>query len=203
MSRHPTELQANVQPLPEAIDQAELHERGLYVVNGLTAALGAQLVERSREPHIVEYCPNDSGGRFGDLQRIAKWQSKGRLALPLVRGLGNGALELAGFGWMGPGTPGEDEPPIPGAETTFAIRLYQGAFGQGNALPYTRAILAANQAISGDSGVWLEAWGDNEPAVRTYEHAGFQRVAEVPGTRHGKEYPRVYMTLGNIDPSTQ
>lgn len=198
MAQYPVELQASAAQLPESVNQAELNQRGLYVMQGLDTALAEQLVASSSQLHIAEYCPNDPTKRFGSVDKVMAWQSKGRLALPLVKRTGEGALVLAGFGWMGPGEPGNDEPIIPGAETTFAIRIYNEAVGQGNALPYTKAILDANDALYGNDGVWLEAWGDNAPALKTYERAGFQKVAEIPGSRHGEEFPRVYMTLGNI-----
>lgn len=196
MAAYPTELPKNVRVLPEAVEQSQLNERGLFVIEGLDVSLAEQLVEVSRQPHVVEYCPNDSIKRFGSVDQVVNWQAKGRLALPLVKKAGDGALQLAGFGWMGAGEPGDDEPTIPGAKTTFAIRLYENAVGQGNALPYTRAILQANSILFGNSGVWLEAWGDNAAALRSYEQVGFERAAETPGERHGKPVARVYMTLG-------
>ncbi len=198
MARYPIEFLSSVGQLPETVNQAVLNERGLYVMQGLDLALAEQLVESSGQPHIAEFCPNDPTKRFGSVEKVMAWQSKGRLALPLVKKAGNGALVLAGFGWMGPGKPGDDEPTIPGAETTFAIRIYNEAVGQGNALPYTQAILDANNALYGNHGVWLEAWGDNAAALKAYERVGFQKVAEIPGSRHGEEFTRVYMTLGNI-----
>lgn len=196
MSTYPTQLRETAGRLPAVVDQAELNVRGLYVVEGLDVSLAEQLVVRSTEPHIAEYCPNDPAARFKDFEAVVAWQAKGRLALPLVKEAGHDALRLVGFAWTGPQTPAEDEPAIPGAVTTFAIRIYREAVGQGNALPYTRAVLAANDAKFGNKGVWLEAWGDNAAAVRTYEKAGFRQVAEVPGTRRGEACSRVYMLLG-------
>ena len=192
MAQYPTEFQPGLVPLT-GIDQSELNERGLVVLNGLYEPLAEQLVEASKQPHIVEFCPNDPTSRFGSMEKVAAWQSKGRLALPLAKFAGEGAVNLVGFGWMGPGKPGEDEPNIPAAQTTFAIRIYEEAVGQGNALPYTKAILDANDLLYGNRGVWLEAWADNAAAIRTYEKAGFQQVAESPGVRHGKKAFRVYM----------
>lgn len=200
MSEYPTKLRTNVLGLPAEIDQTELNSKGLSVVQGLDESLAKQLVAASTQAHIAEYCPNDPIKRFGSVEQVVSWQSKGRLALPLVKSTGKNALNLVGFGWMGPGKPGEDEPVIPGAETTFAIRIYEEAVGQGNALPYTRTILQANQMLFGNSGVWLEAWGDNMQALKTYERAGFQTVAEAQGLRNGQEFPRVYMTLREIAP---
>ena len=127
MANYPNQLYQEVKSLPDVVEQARLNERGLYVVEGIDIQLAEQLVEASKQPHIREFCPNDPTKRFGSVEKVVAWQSKGRLALPLVRKIGDGALSLAGFGWMGPGKPGEDEPTIPGATTTFAIRIYEDA----------------------------------------------------------------------------
>lgn len=123
---------------------------------------------------------------------------KGRLTFPLLQLAPRGHGELVGFGWMGPGVPRDDEPEVPGAETTFAIRLYEPALRQGNSLPFTQAMLHSHNERFGNRGVWLETWGDNAKALSTYRQAGFIPVAECVGTRHGKSYPRIYMTLGEI-----
>ncbi len=198
MRNYPKTPALRVMQLPESLDQSELNDKGLYVYQSLIIPLTRQLIKFSKQPHIVEYCPNDSGGRFHNLYRAAKWQNKGRLALPLVSRVGKHALKLEGFGWMGPQMPGKKEPEISGAKTTFAIRLYEDAVGKHNSLPYTLAILQAHNMFFGNEGVWLEAWGDNVSALKTYERAGFQKVAEIPGERHGREFPRIYMTLGKL-----
>jgi hypothetical protein len=200
LTAYPTELVDEVTLLPD-IPQAELNANGLFVVQGLTVPLAEQLVERSKEAPVRDMCKNDADKRFKDVNAVAKWQTKERLSLPLVREAGRGSLELMGFGWIGPGVPGEDEPYIPGATTTFAVRIYEGATGQGNARPYTEAIVAAHDKQFGSEGVWLEAWGDNQKALRPYEQAGFVEVARVMGERHGQSRERVYMILGDI--STQ
>lgn len=195
---YPTALADEVTPLPQ-IPQEELNKNGLFVVQGLTAALAEQLVERSKEPPVVEMCKNDAGTRFKDVDAVARWQTKQRLSLPLVsRAAVGNDLELMGFGWMGPGKPGKEEPHIPGAEVTFAVRLYSGATGQGNAPHYTRAILDTHDYHFGNEGVWLEAWGDNTRALEAYEANGFQTFTVIEGERHSKILPRVYMTLGDI-----
>lgn len=97
---------------------------------------------------------------------------------------------------MGPGSPGEDEPSIPGAVITYAERIYQDAVAQGNALPYAKAMLATHDALYGNEGVWLEAWVENEAATKTYKNAGFTVFATIPGELGGEPMDRVYMTLG-------
>jgi ribosomal protein S18 acetylase RimI-like enzyme len=198
LRKYPTELVSKVQPLPLEIMSGGFIRSDLAVMQGLDQDLAEQLVERSKEKAIVRNCKNDAVKRFGSIEAVAAWQSKGRLSLPLVHNLGGEALSLAGFGWMGPGKPGEDEPVIPGAETTFAIRIYEGFSGQGLSRPYTETILTAHDVLYGNHGVWLEAWGNNTPALKTYNDVGFVQVAEAPGLLDGEAVPRVYMTLGQL-----
>jgi hypothetical protein len=188
----------SISPLPSDVDQTELNNKGLYVFQGLDRGLAEQLVKVSRQPHIDRYCSDDAASRFHDLEHVIAWQTKGRLALPLVKYTGEGAVKLAGFGWMGYKIPPIEELINQGAETTFAIRLYEGATNDHNSPPYTRAILQANDILYGNQGVWLETWGDNIYAQKTYERAGFQKVAEIPGERHGEKIPRVFMVLGQL-----
>ncbi len=190
---YPTELVEKVHELPQSVGQSELNSKSLYVVQGLDKSLAEQLVQLSTQPDILHNCPNDAAKRFSNIQAVQKWMEKGRLALPLVRKSSDGTMKLVGFGWMGPGEPGNDEPTINGAKTTFAIRIYDEAKGQGIAKPYTKAILDAHEVLYGNTGVWLETWEDNTAAVKTYENSGFEKVAEISGDRH-----RVYMTLGRI-----
>lgn len=172
----------------------ELVDRGFIVLEGLDKSIAEELVEKSKEEHILEYCPNDATDRFSSVQSIERWISKGRQTFSLftiTRGVG----ELAGFGWMGPGKPGNDEPELLDAKTTFAIRLYSSALGKGNSLPFTLAMLCSHHQQYGNRGVWLEAWSDNIKALRTYRKAGFITVAAALGIRHNKELLRHYMQL--------
>ncbi|MGD0284290.1 MAG: hypothetical protein ABSB12_01705 [Candidatus Saccharimonadales bacterium] len=198
MSDYPIGLVEQVASLPSEVDQTELNNKGLYVKLGLDNVLAEQLVITSEQADIKRYCIGDSTSRFHDLEQVTAWQAKGRLALPLVRYTGEGVLKLVGFGWMGHKIPTVEELVNQGAETTFAIRLYEGATGDHNSLPYTRAILQANDILYGNQGVWLETWGDNIYAQKTYERAGFQKVVEIPGERHGEKVSRVFMALGQL-----
>src|ERR1700689_2907574 len=112
LSNYPSELVSNVLPLDELIDQTLLNSKGLFVVRGLDLALAEQLMEVSNQPDIVENCVGDSTDRFASVESIINWQAKGRLALPLVKQIGDSALRLQGFGWMGPEVPKEGEPMI-------------------------------------------------------------------------------------------
>ncbi len=210
-NNYPTALTDQIRFLPE-VEQATLNNNGLFVVKGLNVALAEQLVKQSKDPVVHYYCPSDGVGpynipgktiRFEDVTAVEKWQSKQRLSLPLVKQIGDSGLQLAGFGWMGPGVPGADEPQIDGAKTTFAVRLYELARGQGMATPYTRAIIEAHDQQYGSDGVWLEAWGDNVRAVSSYKKVGFSEVVRVMGERHGEQVERVYMTYQPLDTTEQ
>lgn len=190
MTTYPTKFQSAALPLPPSVDQSSLQGKGLWVMQGLSNAIAEQLVLCSREPHIVEYCPNDALKRFRDIHTVAAWQSQGRFSLPLIKQTGDES-QLAGFGWFGP----KAEPHILDSRVTFSFRIYAKALGQGNALPYIQTMLAAHDIMYGNRNIWLEAWSDNQAAIRTYEKAGFIKVAEAPGVRHGKKYTRVFMSL--------
>ena len=198
MPNYPTELVENVLPITETIDQTKLNQKGMFVVQGLDYLLAEQLVKVSNQPDIVENCLGDSTNRFASVENIVTWQARGRLALPLVKQVGDSTMRLVGFGWMGPERPKKDEPTITSAKITFAIRLYEGAIRQHNSLPYTRTILDVNEAQFGNEGVWLAAWGDNTRALGVYRQVGFQQVAEIPSLRNDKEVTRVFMTLGRL-----
>lgn len=192
---YPTELVTNVFPVAGTIDQSELNKKGLFVMQGLDLQIAEQLIKLSFQKNVVKNCENDSIARFASIENIINWHLKGRLPLPLVRQIGDSTLELAGFGWMGPEKLKDDEPSIPGAQTTFAIRIYDGFTGDHNSLPYTRTILDTHQELYGNEGVWLAAWDDNSSALATYEKAGFEKTGETIGLRHGQAVPRAYMSL--------
>jgi len=201
MTHYQTEFVPNVEPLPSQINQKELNAKGLYVVQGLTRGLAIQLSDRSQEPAILDFTPNDyirpdndKPGRFFDVNAAIRWIAKCRLVIPLV----TADETLMGIGWMGPEKPSDGEPEIPGALTTFAIRIYEGATGRRNCLPYINAILEAHDEAYGNDGVWLESWGDNSRALSSYGHAGFIEVARIMSERRGQPKERVYMTLGEL-----
>jgi hypothetical protein len=92
MGEYPTHLFDKVEPLPPSVPQNMLADNDLRIVQGLTEELAGQLIERSHESSVVEYCENDSLKRFSSLDAIQEWQEKGRLALPLVKTIGLDSL---------------------------------------------------------------------------------------------------------------
>lgn len=63
INTYPTELLLKPLPLPKAVAQASLNERGVFVMQGLDTHLARQLVGTSLEVHVVQFCANDSLGR--------------------------------------------------------------------------------------------------------------------------------------------
>jgi hypothetical protein len=126
------------------------------------------------QPHIVEYCPNDST-RFGTEPAVRKWVGKngGRQVMALSKIQANGDRRPIGYGWEGMGECEE----LPDNPITFAVRLGKEGIGQGLAVPFTTLIVAGSAALSGANPkkVGLETWGSNK-AVGVYEKAGFVPV---------------------------
>jgi RimJ/RimL family protein N-acetyltransferase len=195
MPKYPTELVPNVLPITKRVNQVYLNNKGLFVMEGLDLALAEQLIQASRQPHILDNCPRDRRERFSSVESIQAWQQKGRLALPLIKHVGDSAMTLVGFGWMGPEKPNEDYDYTAAAEITFAIRLYEEAVGQNNSWPFTTAMLDAHQDEFGNNGVWLETSADNKPALNTYRRAGFNQVDTRMVKVDDNEEERVLMIL--------
>lgn len=53
-----------------------LAEKNLVLLEGLDYATAEELVERSREPHVVEYCGNDADSRFSNVAAVETWLKK-------------------------------------------------------------------------------------------------------------------------------
>ncbi len=194
---YPTTLSEIPQPLPANIDQSFLHERDLEVMVGLTPELAEQLIENSKQEHIVASCEHDADERFVDMDSLQAWQERGHLVLPLVRKLGNGTLRLVGIGWFRAGESRGEHGPIPGSKATLAIRLYQEGLRQGIAPHYLRVMLDAHeQLIGSNDGMTLKTFSDNQKALRSYYENGFEVVDHGFDTRHGEQVPIVIMALG-------
>src|SRR5579884_1049083 len=126
-----------------------LSEKGYEIHTGLTQAFAEQIMEMCLQPSIKEYCPNDCGRRFKDLEAVRTWLAKGRGAILLLKN-DAGNLRLAGYGWAG----GELSVHVPGGETTFAIRIGEADQGQGLATPYCRLIVAGSSLIYDAKNYW-------------------------------------------------
>lgn len=149
-----------------------------YITTKVDDTLLAQLINKSLQPNIVKYTPNDSRKRFGNSQMFRLWQAKGR-EIYLLLGPGD---DLAGIIWYGKASFPIAELEL--AETpqeTFAIRLYEGYTGQGLAVPFMKQTLrlavqrkqATNQPIT---GIWLQTDLSNAPARASYVKFGYEEV---------------------------
>ncbi len=179
-------------------DAQRLLDQGYEVHYGLTADFADDIAKLALEPAIKEYCPNDSGRRFGDRETTAKWLQKGRGTFLLLKRKEDGALELVGYGWVGAGTNSH----APGGEATFAIRIGEAGQGQGLATPFARLIVFGAAVVYEAKNLWLETWQSNAGAVHVYHKIGFVDVAEEESERtsgNGEKVAdtRLFMTLPN------
>ncbi len=161
-----------------------LQGKGFGVYLGITLkdvdALNAISNQKGVQEFCYKDCRTDEKGRFGNRECIERWLAKRRVALPLRR---SGDLSLVGNGWTGLEAPPEDVPELAGCKTTFAIRLSEEVGGQGLAVPYTIAMTEVSASLYGLRGFWLETWGSNVGAWKSYEKAGWRQVAEYSGAR--------------------
>jgi hypothetical protein len=143
-------------------------DQGYDIRVGLTPELADAIAQTALEPSIREYCPNDSAERFTDRAATQRWLSKGRAAFLLVKTAEDGNLQLAGYGWVG----ARANSHVPGASSTFAIRIGEIGQGKGLAAPFSRIIIAGAAILYGADKLWLDAWDSNGAAVHVYHKIG-------------------------------
>lgn len=205
MSNFPTDFEVATEKIETSIlnNQSDkdlldyLETAGYELHRGLTTEIAEKIIEMALEPAICEYCPNDSGSRFIDLDATRQWLQKGRAVFLLMRKQDNG-LELAGYGWTGKGS----SKWVKDGQTTFAIRIGKAGQGQGLATPFSRLIVSASAIKYGAQDFWLETWASNAAAVHIYHKIGFvdvaQELSERPSLKEGTvSDTRLYMTLSN------
>jgi ribosomal protein S18 acetylase RimI-like enzyme len=202
MPDYPMEFSDKLQNLSSDMASASvdhISSRGFEVRLGLTPEYAEQIIKMAREPAIQEYCPNDIGSRFADMQATVQWLSKGRAVFLLLTKAesGNDGV-LAGYGWVGQG----DTAHVPDGETTFAIRIGEIGQGQGLAEPFSRLMIEAATNLFSAKNIWLETWASNGAAVHVYHKVGFEDVASEASERPTADGGRVadtrlYMSLPN------
>lgn len=200
----PTALAEQLQPLPQELgvrgNQARLNlaRKGLFVFSGLTREIVSSTGIMAQQPHITEFCPNDSN-RFGSIQRAEGWVKKhgGRAFFPLMRYVGEREFDFSsmsptqlelmvdgvhpdvcrqvGSGWTGHEPSEQKKTAMP---FTFAERLSQETKGQRASVDYAVMIVAGTAAMHGVAEIGCQTWKSNN-ASNTYERAGFHFV---PGT---------------------
>jgi len=146
-----------------------------YIVEqGWSAELAHDLVRVSREPAILRYTPGDAQRRFADVPAAEAWHSNPEKQ-PVVYTLRDAAQhQLCGFIWLRRG----QHKAIDGSyQTTFGIRLYDGARGKGLSYPFAKAAhddYAALPIHDTPPRMWLETYRDNLPALKLYQKLGYQ-----------------------------
>jgi len=148
-----------------------------FIAVGSDAELENQLIQKSMQENIVKFTPKDSLKRFGNMEMLNTWRSKGRRIFWLI-GPGN---DLAGIIWYG-----ESEFPLDlkldeTPNETFAIRIYDGYNGMGLSNPFMRQslrIYVEEKLKNGDNPpiIWLETDVDNIPAIKSYTKFGYTEV---------------------------
>ena len=181
----PNTLASETEPIPKDLlsesDRLlieDLKSRGYEVRTGLAADYIDAITAMANEPSIRTYCPKDCSERFVDQTTTERWLAKARGVFLLLKQTTNG-WQLAGYAWMGAAKSDQ----VPGAETTFALRIGEEHQGQGLAAPFARLVVASSAILHGAKKIWLETWQSNGGAVHIYQKIGFKKVTEKPSKR--------------------
>ena len=150
----------------------------LIVVGGFNAHYANQIIEKSKEPHILRWTPRDADERFTDLETLTKYfeDREPHLLLDIEKD------EVGGAIWYGRKDPPIDVPP-PVPVHTFAIRLYEGYAGRGLMKDFMRLSFSefiGTRYFSAElpefNGIWLGVDKDNHKAIRNYLKFGYETV---------------------------
>jgi hypothetical protein len=147
-----------------------------------------QLIEKSKQPHILEYTPNDAANRFINEQTYQTWLDLGHT----VHWLLDEHYDLAGIMWYRTKQPAVLFPGLGDIEETFAIRLYENYVGHRLSAPFmllSLSVLQNDLVKQGKPipGLWLETTIGNEAALKSYSKFGFKEVF--------RDDQHVYMTI--------
>jgi len=169
----------------------QLKQHNLIPVAGLAEEILPDVQSISREPKVVEYCPNDIN-RFGSIALANKWIGKegGRGFVGIARPDMARWLRLLAYGWTG----FEENKHIVGADTTSAYRSGEegGAFARelrANVDPNFSMGFFIGEIVLGTAvylfgakpdKISLETWGSNAPARNLYDALGFVQLPDVP-----------------------
>lgn len=148
----------------ENIHTDALEARGFTVYQGWNDDLAEELVEVSKQPHIVASTPGDIQRRFHTLQMANAWHNEGRRSVYTLRG-----ESLAGLIWYDV-RPRADV----NASHTFAIRMYEEAQGKKLAHGFMQAAHHGFVEHKGNQTVWLDVANDNPAARHLYDKFGYE-----------------------------
>lgn len=135
-----------------------------------------QLIQKSRQPHIMEYEGHeDAEGRFKDIESYKKWTEKGRIVYLVFR---RGEDELGGIIWFGKSKNPNIDPKY---DLTFGIRLYEGLVGKRLSKPLMRLAHRDIKKYYDSNFIWLDYDEANEIAGKAYETYGYEELARADG----------------------
>jgi hypothetical protein len=144
-----------------------------------------QIIEKSKQERIQRTVPKDTTVRFKDIDTYKVWASTGKLFFALTDYSG----DVGGLIWFSK----HQHSLVPEADTTFAIRIYDGYEGRGLAKPFMSVahfLLPKLMAVS--PHVWLETDTNNAPALLLYQSFGYRHVET-------SETERVLMSYHGMD----
>ena len=148
-----------------------------FIAYGEDIDLESQLIEKSLQDNILKYTPKDSKERFGNLEMLKNWKSKGREVHWLI----GPDKDLAGIIWYGKSEFPLDLDLKETPEETFAIRIYDGYTGKGLSRPFMtqslRLLVEQRRAKGQDlHPIWLQTDIDNLAALSSYTKFGYEEV---------------------------
>lgn len=159
-----------------------------------------QLIEKSRQPHIIEFeGPEDIGtaeapGRFRSMQDYQNWATnKKRFMFLLInpsRLVGpQKTPEVGGVSWFGK----REHSLAPGRTVTFAMRNYAADerrdwaqyAGRGLAGPFMREAHRVARDIYPAEGLWLDLVAGNEASRKMCVKSGYEEITRFKDADHG------------------
>ncbi|MBW3569067.1 hypothetical protein KY385_02965 [Candidatus Parcubacteria bacterium] len=172
-----------IEELPERLKDIGLHVE-VYEAENLPEIYIDQLIEKSRQPHVLEYEGHeDAGGRFKDREAFNRWtKDKKRIFYLLLE-----KENIAGVIWFGER---QNQHIDRSYGLTFAIRLYEGFVGKGLSKPFMRVAHDGMKKYYPGQKIWLDFAAENVAAQKAYESFGYKYL----GTSDG----RMVMGLDNF-----
>lgn len=149
-----------------------------YIATGNTNRnLIDQLVTKSKQPHILQFTPNDAARRFVDEQAYYTWLEQGHT----VHWLLNDNNDLAGIIWYRTKPSPVPLPELTDITDTFAIRLYENYIGHRLSVPFMLLSLRIlrNDLLKDNKpmpGIWLETTVGNDAAIKSYTRLGYSEL---------------------------
>lgn len=166
---------------------SRIYEEGLrveaYPADELPEQYIEQLVQKSRQAHIMEYEGHeDAEGRFKDVDGYRAWAAAKQRIVYLLLSKDD---DVGGIVWFGE----RANPLAPGYDVTFGIRLYDaddakdwgGYLGKGLAVPFMQATHTDAAKHFPNKWLWLDYVKGNEAAERTYTKYGYEKITEEDG----------------------